>query len=85
MQVMSEMGQPRSVVSYEELREFIKKFVGLPLEDKEIDRMLQQPVPNTPQGTPQQPMQSADAPLSAGGSPMQSNLPPQPVMMGGAR
>lgn len=75
-------GQKRTVVSYEELREFIKKFIGLPLEDEEIDNMLQQPIPGmAPQQPmpqqPQQAMQSADAQLSAGGNPLMSALPKQ--------
>lgn len=82
-------GMKKTVVSYEELREFIKKFVGLPLEDPEE---LPQPPPMPPQnpmappqtGTP--PMQGADSALSPNGSPMMSNLaptPPQGGMLGG--
>lgn len=82
-------GMKKTVVSYEELREFIKKFVGLPLEDVES---LPQPPPMPPQnpmsppqaGTP--PMQGADSALSPNGNPMMSNLaptPPQGGMLGG--
>jgi hypothetical protein len=82
---IDEKGMQHSVVSYEELREFIKKFVGLPLEDNQIDKMLAAPMPGVnPQGATS-PMQNPNAPLSAGGNPLQGNLPQSPVMGGGVR
>jgi hypothetical protein len=78
MQTIDAMGQPRPILSYEELRDLIKKFVGIPLEDKELDTILQQPMP----GMAQQPgqgeqmqYQNANAQLSMNGNPFMSNLP----------
>lgn len=78
-------GMQKPIVSYEELREFIKKFVGLPLEDAEVDEMLQQPIPGMPpqQGQPQgEAGMSADGNLSANGNPLMSNLAPTPPPQG---
>jgi hypothetical protein len=72
MTSIDEGGLNRSVVSYEELREFIKKFIGLPLEDKEVDNILRNPAPNMQNN--QEANLSADGNLSASGNPLMSNL-----------
>jgi hypothetical protein len=78
-------GMQKNVISHEELRDFIKKFIGIPLDDEEVDQMLAQPIPGQPQQSPQgtngqQPMmQNADSQLSMNGNPMMSALPRQGV------
>jgi hypothetical protein len=75
-------GMKKTIVSYEELREFIKKFVGLPLEDAEEAMQPQLPMQPQPQGQGQ-PMLGADSALSANGNPMMSNLAPTAPTGGG--
>ena len=68
------------VLSWQEFRNFIKDYLGIPLEDDQ--QALQQQIPGIPGVVPgeipgQLPMPGADvAGLSPGGSPMMSNLPP---------
>lgn len=53
MQSVDSTGQSKPVVKYEELRDFIKDYLGLPLKDDEIKNMLANPIPNMPMQQPQ--------------------------------
>jgi hypothetical protein len=65
----------RTVVSYEELREFIKKFLGMPLEDDQINSIMQNPMPNNIPNSGETININADNNLSANGNPLMSSLP----------
>lgn len=66
----------RSVISWDEFRQFAKDFLGLPLEDDA--QMMQQPMGQPmPMSQPMGPMQNANVQgLSPQGAPMTSALPP---------
>ena len=68
MVVLDAAGQQHNLISYEEMRKLIKDFVGLPLEEKTQEDLMQQPqmIP----GQPGQPMGQPNAQqggLTAGG------------------
>jgi len=70
----------QSVIKWNEFRDFIRDFLGVPLkDDEEIMGAIGQPMPGQPgiPGAPQAPMQGADvAGMSPNGAPMTSALPP---------
>lgn len=62
--ILDEQGQQHNLINYEELRGFVKDYLGLPLEDKKVEEILQQTLP-ADQGL----TQSANAPLTENGNP----------------
>jgi hypothetical protein len=44
MQSIDEQGQPKPVITWQELREFIKTYLGLSLDDSEAQKMFSQPI-----------------------------------------
>lgn len=76
-------GMQKPVIYWDELRQFIKDFLGLPLpDDANIPQVMGTiPQPQQPSQYPQYPV-SADSPLSQNENPMMNTLPPD--MRGGA-
>jgi hypothetical protein len=67
---ISKDGMQQPLVYVDELRKFVKDYLGIPLNEEEMQNMIASPM-----GTPESmPMQNANAPLSMGGSPMTGNL-----------
>jgi len=78
----------RNVISWQEVRNFMEDFLGLPLEDgTQIlpPEMMGQGIPGQPGAVPmpgEMPLQGANVPgMSPGGNPMASNLPPNPGVL----
>lgn len=46
IQVLNKAGQPKQLIDYEELREFINNFLGIPLKDSEVEGIFEQAIPN---------------------------------------
>jgi hypothetical protein len=67
-------GVPKPAVFWDEFRNFLKKFMGLPISDVEFDMMIQQPVP---QATPQAQARPSEATNSAQGQGLSQNQRPQ--------
>ncbi|MBW2003009.1 MAG: hypothetical protein JRI72_00130 [Deltaproteobacteria bacterium] len=75
-------GQPKPAVFWDEFRRFLKKFVGLPISDNELDNIMKRPMPQNPPNIPMsqptgemQPLQSAQGQgLTSNSRPTMSNL-----------
>ena len=78
----------RNVISWQEVRNFMEDFLGLPLEDgTQIlpPELMGQGIPGQPGAVPmpgEMPLQGAAVQgMSPGGNPMTSNLPPNPGVL----
>jgi hypothetical protein len=63
--------QSKPAIYWEEFRTLLKDYIGIPIEDDELQGIMSQPMP---QGQPQQPQQNPNAPLGANGGPQMAPL-----------
>ena len=72
MKLPDKQNQIKPAIYWEELRTLLKDYIGIPIEDDELQSIMSQPMP---QGQPPQgPQQNPDAPLGANGNPQMAPL-----------
>jgi hypothetical protein len=83
IQVLDKSGQPKQLINFEELREFINNFLGIPLKEDEVEEMMNNQMPqdnpiqdNPNEGRFRKGVESANSEgLTANNRPSMRNLP----------